>query len=455
MESTLHTVARDLPPDSPQRAQLYNELHARPAAHIELPALVVLIAVLNDGVSRSAELAHLQLLPGHAQLVLSDLDANFLRLQLDGYSLKWERHSEFTRYSLVLPLPAGTHLEPAGTLLGQDPAQLRSALGLNAAWLSAIPGQTIAAVDLWMLGVPWDNKASLLDAANQWMRADVGNHGTPVLASLLGRDSHTMAVCDFQLRSDGRERMLVLAPAHCSPLRAGRVAQRLLEIETYRLMALRGLPEAKLLTPQLAQWEDQLAQLSADLVNQSLPDEPLLGQLVALAAAVEKAITSHAYRFSATQAYNDIVRQRLAEIREHSVASTQTLGAFLHRRLDPAMATVNATQRRLTELSQRIARTSALLRTRVDIATERQNQQLLEKLTRGQQLQLRLQATVEGLSIAAVSYYAVSLLLYAGKALKAAGVPINPEIATGALIPLVIATVWFVTRRIHRSLLSI
>jgi uncharacterized membrane-anchored protein len=249
--------------------------------------------------------------------------------------------------------------------------------------------------------------------------------------------------------------MLVLAPADCSPLRAGRVAQRLLEIETYRLMALRGLPEAKQLASQLAQWEDQLAQLTVDLVNQSLPDEPLLGNLVALAAAVEKAITTHAYRFSATLAYYDIVRQRLAEIREHSVASTQTLGAFLHRRLDPAMATVNATQRRLAGLSQRIARTSALLRTRVDIATEKQNQQLLEKLTRGQELQLRLQATVEGLSIAAVSYYAVSLLLYAGKALKAGGVPIDPEVLTGALIPLVIAAVWYVTRRIHRGLLSV
>jgi uncharacterized membrane-anchored protein len=445
-------MARHLPPDHPQRDQLYSELHARPAAHIGLPAFVLLIAVLNEAVPRSAELAHLQRLPGQARLSLADLESNFLRLQLGNYSLKWERHTEFTRYSLVLPLPDGTHL-------GQEPDALRRALGLNEDWLSAIPGQTIAAVDLWMLGVPWDDKVQLLGNANQWMQAGLPNdpsvQSAPVLASLLGRDSHSMALCDFQLRSDGHERMLVLAPFDTSPLRAGRVSQRLLEIETYRLMALRGLPEAKQLAPQLAQWEDQLAQLTADLVNQSLPDEPLLGKLVALAAAVEKAITTHAYRFSATQAYNDIVRQRLAEIREHSVASTQTLGAFLHRRLDPAMATVTATQRRLAELSQRIARTSALLRTRVDIATEKQNQQLLEKLTRGQQLQLRLQATVEGLSIAAVSYYAVSLLQYAGKALKAAGVPINPDIATGALIPLVIAVVWFAMRRVHRTLLSI
>ena len=450
MQRILQLMQRYLPSDHIEREPLYSELHARPAANIELPALVLLIAVLNEAVPRSAELAHLQRLPGQAQLSLANLESNFLRLQFDKYSLKWERHSEFTRYSLVMPLPAGTQLDA-------DPEALRSSLGLDAQWLSAIPGHTMTAIDLWMLSVPWDDKSALLNAAKRWMQPQPDSpsaHSTPVLASLVGRDSHSMAVCDFQLRGDGFERMLVMAPASGSHLRAGRVAQRLLEIETYRLMALRGLPAAKLLAPQLAQWEDKLAQLTMDIVNQSLPEEPLLGDLVALAAAVEKAITTHAYRFSATQAYHSIVQQRLSEIREKNIDSTQTLGAFLHRRLDPAMATVNATQRRLTELSQRISRTSALLRTRVDIATEKQNQQLLEKLTRGQQLQLRLQTTVEGLSIAAVSYYAVSLILYAAKALKAAGAPINPEVLTGALIPLAIGAVWFATRRIHRKIMQ-
>ena len=99
-----------------------------------------------------------------------------------------------------------------------------------------------------------------------------------------------------------------------------------------------------------------------------------------------------------------------------------------------------------------MARTSALLRTRVDIVTEAQNQQLLEKLTRGQELQLRLQSTVEGLSIAAISYYVVSLLLYVGKAAKALGLPVNPEMAAGASIPLVLWLVWRTIRQIHEKL---
>ncbi|MFZ2295134.1 MAG: DUF3422 family protein, partial [Polaromonas sp.] len=140
------------------------------------------------------------------------------------------------------------------------------------------------------------------------------------------------------------------------------------------------------------------------------------------------------------------------ELREKPIPGTQTLGEFMQRRLSPAIATVAATAQRLSSLSERVARTSALLRTRVDIATEIQNQLLLEKLTRGQELQLRLQSTVEGLSIAAISYYVVSLLLYGGKAIKAAGAPINPEIAAGALIPLVLWVVWRTTRRIHEKL---
>jgi uncharacterized membrane-anchored protein len=140
------------------------------------------------------------------------------------------------------------------------------------------------------------------------------------------------------------------------------------------------------------------------------------------------------------------------ELREKPIPGTQTLGDFMQRRLSPAMARVAATDQRLSSLSERVSRASALLRTRVDIVTEAQNQLLLEKLTKGQELQLRLQSTVEGLSIAAISYYVVSLLLYVTKGMKAAGLPLNPEVAVGALIPVVLWAVWRTTRRIHDRL---
>ena len=430
-----------LPADDALREALHNEVHARPPARITLPALVVHIAVLNEGVPREAEAAHLRLLPGQQGLAAADLQANFLHLNLPHHTLKWERHSEFTRYAFVQPLDGAPTLESLPDLaLALD--------GIDPAWLRAIPGRTVAAVQLIMLADAIDDAQSVVARARPWFG------DSPPLACAMG-PGHSIAVTDYALRADGHERLLVVAPPDTTPTRAGLVASRLLELETYRLMALRGLPVAKLLGPTLSEAERTLVDLMTTLERKgaSADDEQaLLDQLVALAARVERATAEHGYRFSATQAYDAIVRQRIDELRERPIVGFQTPGEFMQRRLSPAIATVAATAQRLGALSERIERAGALLRTRVDIATEAQNQQLLEKLTRGQAMQLRLQATVEGLSIAAISYYVVSLILYAGKAGKLAGWPIQPELLAGGSIPLVVLVVAWLTRRIHRKL---
>jgi len=245
----------------------------------------------------------------------------------------------------------------------------------------------------------------------------------------------------------------VISPPGTSETRAGRLSQRLLEFETYRLMALRGLPVAKALAPLLAEAEAGLATTIARLEAREMSETELLDSMIHVATRVEGATAEHQYRFAATQAYDGIVRQRISELREQPIAGTQMLGEFMQRRLSPAIATVVATERRLASISQRVERASALLRTRVDIATEAQNQLLLARLTRGQQLQLNMQATVEGLSIAAISYYVVSLVLYGAKALKSSGwLSVNAEVVAGASIPFVLWLVWRATRRIHDRL---
>jgi uncharacterized membrane-anchored protein len=432
------TASAYLPPDDALRRTLHNEVHARPQARIRMPALVVYVAVFNEGVSREQECEHLRQLPGQQDLAVEHMQGNFLRLRLDGYTVKWERHSEFTRYSLVQPLP-----EQA--VLGASDPELLGALAVPPQWLRGIPGRTIAAIKVVMVHGDLTDVEGTLAQAQHWF----GEH--PIVASVMGHNAHSWALTDFVLRDSGFERMLVIAPPGTSQTRAGRVSQRLLELETYRLMALRGLPVAKELAPLLAQSEAELADITARLENKSAADQDLLDTLVSLSARVERATATHVYRFSATRAYEALVAQRIAELREATIPGVQTLGEFMQRRLSPAMATVAATSQRLASLSERVARASALLRTRVDIATELQNQQLLAKLTRGQELQLHLQTTVEGLSIAAISYYVVSLLLYAAKALKGAGLPVNPEVAAGALVPLVLWGVWTATQRIHKS----
>ena len=428
-----------LPANHPQRELLHNEVHARPPARIRLPTLVTYVALFNEGVTREQECAHLQRLPGQDGLRVEDLAAHFLRLRLPGYTLKWERHTEFTRYSIVQTLPEGCGL-------GAIDPDLSGPLATPPGWLAGVPGRTLAAVQLVMLEDAIEPAADALAQARRWL----GDH--TVVASLMGNQGHSIAVTDFWLRPDGFERMLVIGPPGTSETRAGRIAARLFELETYRLMALRGLPAAKALGPLLAHSEAALADITAQLENKSSSDQSLLDTLIGLAAGVERATAEHSYRFSATRAYDALVRERIAELREQPIPGTQTLGEFMQRRLSPAMATVQATSQRLASLSDRVTRTSALLRTRVDIATEEQNQQLLAKLTKGQELQLRLQSTVEGLSIAAISYYVISLILYLGKAGKEAGLPVKPELLAGAMIPLVLWAVWRTTKKIHEKL---
>lgn len=426
-----------LPPDDALRRQLHDEVHARPPDSLQLPALVTFVAVLNAEVSREQEAAHLRTLPGQGALNAQSLEDNFLRLRLEGYTLKWERHTEFTRYSIVQPLAASDRV--------RQPSEVLAALAAPAQWLRAIPGATVAAIHMALVHGDLEQGGDLMELAQQWLG------GADIAASQLGH-GHSAAYTEFKIGADGFERMLVVAPLGTSRARAGRASQRLLELETYRLMALRGLPVAKALGPELALAETLLADITARLEGNTASDQQLLDQLVALAARVERYVALHGYRFSATQAYHSLVIQRIAELREKVMPGTQTIGEFMQRRLSPAMATVAATAQRLATLSERVSRTSALLRTRVDIATEQQNQQLLEKLTRGQELQLRLQTTVEGLSIAAISYYVVSLLQYTVKSLIAAGLPINLEIAVGATVPVVLWGVWRITRRVQAAL---
>ncbi|MFY9460517.1 MAG: DUF3422 domain-containing protein [Aquabacterium commune] len=436
-------LPRALPADDAQRELLHNEVHARPPARIRLPALVVYVAVLNEGVSREAEWAHLRALPGQQDLPLQALSGNFVRLRFATHTLKWERHTEFSRYAIVQALPdealADSHSD------GLHEAALMRSLAVDVAWLAGIPGKTVAAIMMAMVHGDVDDTAAMRATAAPWF------DGRDTLASLLGI-RRSCAMADFRLRDSGFERLLVISPTNTSDQRVGRISQRLLELETYRLMALRGLPVAKTLAPMLGDAEARLAEITARMENKDASDQELLDKLIALAATVERATATHLYRFTATQAYYALVEQRIEQLRETPIPGTQTVGEFVLRRVSPAMATVQATAQRLSSLSQRIERASALLRTRVDIATESQNQTLLEKLTRGQELQLRLQTTVEGLSIAAIAYYVVSLILYVGKAGKAAGLPVNPELLAGALIPLVLLGIWWGTRRLQKRL---
>jgi uncharacterized membrane-anchored protein len=435
-------LSKHLPINDAQRLLLHNEIHTRPSATFKLPALVVYVAVLNSHVSTAEEFEHLQRLPQSQSLEFDKMKGNFLQIECTGYKVIWERHSEFTRYTIVQSLPAHAHW-------GSDLPELGEHAATGSDWLKSIPGKTITAIHLGILNEGADDPDAFYKG-KKWL----GN-GT-LIGSKMGRTSdnasHSQLMTNLKIGEDGFERLLVLTDSETSENRAGRIAQRLLELETYRIMSLLSLPIAKQLAVKLRDTEVKLVEITNRLEKQDDSDEILMYDLATLAAQVESITAEHSYRFSAALAYDAIVRERIAEMREQPLSGMQTVGEFMQRRLAPAIATVKATSERLSALAERVARASALLRTRVEIAAEAHNRQLLEKLTRGQELQLRLQATVEGLSIAAITYYVVRLALFVGKALKAYGLNINPELLAGICTPVVLFISWRTIQHIHLRL---
>ena len=159
------------------------------------------------------------------------------------------------------------------------------------------------------------------------------------------------------------------------------------------------------------------------------------------------------FRFSAARAYADLVALRISELREERIEGLQMFSEFTERRLSPAMRTCEAAAKRLSTTSERVARATQLLSTRVGISRERQNQALLESMDNRAKLQLRLQETVEGLSIAAITYYIVGLVGYAAKGAKSLGVlPVSPDLVTALSIPVVLLLVALGVRRVRRSI---
>jgi uncharacterized membrane-anchored protein len=264
--------------------------------------------------------------------------------------------------------------------------------------------------------------------------------GNVLVGSSVG-DGAAVVLTDFRVRADGFSRFVIFDHA-LTPRQAGRTVQRLVEIDTYRMMALLTLPIAREISPDLALAESELSECMTRLEGAHQSDESaLLDSLTKLGARIERWDALHSYRFSAAAAYYDLVQRRIAEFREVRIPGLQTFEEFTERRLAPAMNTCLTVARRQVSLAQRVARANQLLTTRVDISIERQNQALLESMNRRTEAQFKLQQTVEGLSVAAITYYVVGLIGYAAKALHARGYDIDYEWVEGLSIPIVLVMI--------------
>ena len=266
-------------------------------------------------------------------------------------------------------------------------------------------------------------------------------------------DGKALFASDFQTDEAGFVRILVIDRGLSSE-GAGALVQRIIELETYRMLALLGLPEAQRLSRSIGRIERRLSEVTeemqrtADLVD----NHRLLDDLTALAAELEAGAAASLFRFGASRAYHEIVQFRLQTIGERKVGGLPTWSSFLARRMAPAMRTCIATEERQANLSRKLARAANLLRTRVDVELEQQNRDLLKSMNERTRLQLRLQTTVEGLSVAAISYYVVALFDHLVKAADHAELlRIEPSYATAAFVPVAVLGIWWIVRRIRSS----
>jgi len=264
-------------------------------------------------------------------------------------------------------------------------------------------------------------------------------------------DGAAIVAGDFRIDPAGQMRFAVFVRPGTGPRRVGRIVQRLCEIETYRAMSMLGLGRARDLSKRLNAFDTQLSALMEGMADATRPADATLHQLLTVSEELESLAMRHTFRFGATGAYEAIVLDRIAVLRETRFDGRQLFSEFMTRRYEPAMRTVKSAERRLAQMIERATRAGELLRTRVDVERSAQNQMLLESMDRRADLALRLQHTVEGLSVVAISYYAVSLAAYlAYPVARAMG--LSKEALTAGLVPVIVLAVWLMVRRIRRAM---
>lgn len=417
--------------DHPLRHQLANELHARPFPVAPSPGWTAFVALKppEDAAARDreAERAHLVALLDRFGAPHPQPGATHWSGMLGRHLVKWESHTEFETY---------TALGDGDAAAPFDPDAFRA---FPADWLAAAPGVRMTSALFHIETAEGDDGIGA--KAGRWFVPE-----SFVLSRVL--DDNLVVATDFRIDPAGHMRFAIFVRPAVGERRLGRVVQRLCEIETYKTMAMLGLSRARALGPGMGELDGRLTALVASMAGTGRAEESLHA-LLDISSALEGMIAQSSFRFGATAAYEALVLQRIEALREGRFEGRETLQEFMTRRFDPAMRTAASTAARLQAMADRAKRAGDLLRTRVDVERSAQNQRLLESMDRRADLALRLQHTVEGLSVVAISYYAVGLALYL---LGPFAQRVDKAWLAAAVTPLVVGAVWLGLRRARRGM---
>jgi uncharacterized membrane-anchored protein len=420
--------------DHPQRYKLANELHARPFPALTAPCEAVFLAVKqpHDAANRDreADRAHLLDLLDRFGTPHPAPGATHFFGQLGKHKIKWEAHTEFVTYMVFTDGLSAKPFDP--DLWDVFPKE----------WLEAAPGVRLTSA---LIRVEAETQGDeIMAKLADWFVPES-------LASARVLDDCAVVAGDFRIDAAGHTRFAVFASHGTGERRIGRIVQRLTEIETYKTMAMLTLPRARALSAELGDLDRALSDLVGALREGKAETEATLDGLLEIGSALETMLARSSFRFGAMEAYEALVNQRIAVLREERVNGRQTLAEFMSRRFDPAMRTCRSVQRRMEALAERAKRAGDLLSTRVNVDRSNQNQRVLRSMDERAAMQLRLQRTVEGLSVVAISYYAVSLAGYLLAPL-AISAGISEQVATALVVLPVVGLVWWTVHRIRKGL---
>lgn len=414
----------------PKRLALASEIHARPFMVFEAPALISHLAIFSEDGEQPHELL-LQSLCARFGVAAPGKGAQHFAHDFGHFRLKWERHTEFSTFTFVEPGVGRADFEH--TAMRHVPSE----------WLESLGGLVIVASHIIA------ERGHPLSIADARLRSLFPI--PPLVGSQVLSDGEIWT--NFQVGPDGFSKYLI-RDINLRESQMGRLVQRICEIETYLMMALLALPLAREAGALLNRIEEDSITLGIEMSELGIEEdaEAQLKEISRLDAQVRAMSFRTGFRFSAAQAYYKIVEARIGELRERRIEGVPTIGEFMERRLAPAMNSCMSIAVRQETLAEKISRSDDMLRTRVNLAQERQSQSVLRSLSNSANLQLRLQQAVEGLSVVAITYYGIGLVGYTLKALKGWGVGISVDQAIGLILPLVFLGTWHAIRRLHKRL---
>lgn len=414
----------------PERKAVLGEVHARPFASLVSSLGMVRFVFLAKGDDAANDRRRFIEFCRQHKVTPPEPSAKHHQIEFGPVALRWEQHSEFATFTWIWSTTNSLAARQFGDVHDSAQSLIRA---LSQA------GELLAAIKLEAERdtCPTERAEQIFEKSSLAMVNVKG--GASVVAS------------DFRTDDKGFTRILV-HDRGLTPHDLGALVQRLLEIETYRSLALLGLSTALELGPSVDRIDRRLVEVLEEMQGAEglKVNNHLLQELTALAVSFEKDVAGSLFRFGASRAYNELVQSRLSIVEGESVADYPTWSAFLARRMAPAIRTCATMEERQANLSDKLARAADLLRTRVDVEIEQQNRDLLRSINERTRQQLRLQSTVEGLSVGAIGYYVVSLFAYLAKGAQDVGLHVEPASVTAAFVPIAVGVIWLVSYNVRK-----